>query len=149
MIGNFRLLETLAIGHVIMASCCSTSAVLAIQGFCAITVLTDRISCWSGRRGMRPDQHLLYCKVLLLFDMELETDKSPQEFHYVYVSLFEQLKPREPEAAYKDLRLCGSPVVYEDTTEVIDADCVYPNLHSRNRFANKLCTTDICDSSAI
>ena len=68
---------------------------------------------------MRHDQHLWYCKILLLFDMELETDKSPQEFHYVYVSLFEQLKPREPEAAYKDLRLCGSRVIYEHTAEVI------------------------------
>jgi len=33
-------------------------------------------------------------------------------------SLLEQLKPREPDA-YKDLRLCGSRVVYEHTTEVI------------------------------
>ena len=57
-------------------------------------------------------------RVLLLFDMEAETDNGPKEYHCAYVSLLEQLKPREPDA-YKDLRLCGSRVVYEHTAEVI------------------------------
>ena len=76
-----------------------------------------------------PD-NLWYCKVLLVFDMEAETDKGPKEYHCVRVSLLEQLKPREPDA-YKDLRLCGSRVVYEHTAEVIGIYCVYPNLHAR------------------
>ena len=80
-----------------------------------------------------PD-NLWYCKVLLVFDMEAETDKGPKEYHCVRVSLLEQLKPREPDAyndLQKDLRLCGSRVVYEHTAEVIGNYCVYPNLHAR------------------
>jgi hypothetical protein len=120
--GHFRLFGTLAIGH------------KAHPGF-------QRVQCWPfkdlfyyganrqdfvlvrppGTAGAiftpTPD-NLWYCKVLLLFDMEAETDNGPKEYRCAYVSLLEQLKPREPDA-YKDLRLCGSRVVYEHTTEVI------------------------------
>ena len=38
--GHFRFFGTLAIGHMVLSK------------FCSITALTDRISCWSGRRGL-------------------------------------------------------------------------------------------------
>jgi glycogen debranching enzyme len=42
--------------------------------FCSITALTDRISCWSGRRGLiftpTPD-NLWYCKVLLVSSINM------------------------------------------------------------------------------
>ncbi len=75
---------------------------------------------------------LWYCKVLLLFDMESETDKGTKKYHCAYVSLLEQLKPREPDA-YKYLRLCSSLVVYENNAEVIGLYCIYPSLHARIR----------------
>jgi hypothetical protein len=49
--GHFRLFGTLAIGH--MAHLVLTECGAGHSRFCSITALTERISCWSGRQGLR------------------------------------------------------------------------------------------------
>ena len=63
-----------------------------------------------------PD-NIWYCKTLLLFDMEAETDIGPKTYRCAYVSLLEQLKPRQPDP-YFDLRKSGSRAIYEHDPNV-------------------------------
>ena len=119
--GHFRLFGTLAIGH-------------------AVHPGIQRVQCWpfqdltyygANRQDfiiVRPPEtvadgftptpdNVWYCKTLLLFDMEAETDNGPREYQCAYVSLLEQLKPRQPDC-YKNLRQCGSRIIYEQISEV-------------------------------
>ena len=119
--GHFRLFGTLAIGHT------------EHLGF-------QRVQCWpfpdlkfyganrqdhvivrppgAAAEGFTPSpDNVWYCKTLLLFDMEAETDSGPKQYRCAYISLLEQLKPRQP-AAYTDLRGCGSRAIYEHDSNV-------------------------------
>ena len=119
--GHFRLFGTLAIGHALH------------PGF-------QRVQCWpfpdlkfyganrqdhvivrppgAAAEGFTPTpDNVWYCKTLLLFDMEAETDSCPKEYRCAYVSLLEQLKPRQPDA-YADLREAGSRAIYEHDCNV-------------------------------
>ena len=118
--GHFRLFGTLAIGH-------------------ALHPGVQRVQCWpfpdlqfyganrqdyiivrppGAAQGFVPTpDNIWYCKTLLLFDMEAETDSGPKEYQCAYVSLLEQLKPRLPDK-YADLRGSGSRVIYEHDPNV-------------------------------
>ena len=119
--GHFRLFGTLELGH---------SEYPGLQ----------RVQCWpfkelqyygvnrqdfvfvrppeAAAEGFTPTpDNVWYCKVLLLFDMEAETDSGPKEFQCAYVSLLQQLKPRLPDP-YTELRGFGSRVVYEHEKNV-------------------------------
>ena len=91
--GHFRLFGTLAIGHEVYT------------GY-------QRVQCW-------PFTKLLYygANTLLLFDMQSKTDSGFKEYQCAYVSILNQMKPRMPDQ-YEDLRLSGSRVIYEHTSEV-------------------------------
>jgi hypothetical protein len=114
--GHFRIFGTLAIGHAVH------------RGF-------QRLHCWpfpdlkfyganrqdhcivrppgEAAQGFTPTpDNVWYCKILLLFDMEANSDSGPRQYQCAYVALLEQLKPRQPDA-YRDLREAGSRVVYE------------------------------------
>ena len=101
------------------ASCCSMSALLAIQEFLAITVLSDRISCWSGRRGMREQSSrklqtacgiARFCSYLIWRWKLTMVQRNIIMRTCLHSSNWNRESPTLPEA-YKDLRLCGSPVV--------------------------------------
>ena len=119
--GHFRLFGTLAIGHAVH------------PGF-------QRVQCWpfpdlkfhganrqdhvivrppgAAAEGFTPTpDNIWYCKTLLLFDMEAETDSGPKQYRCAYVSLLEQLKPRQPDA-YFELREAGSRAIYEHDPNV-------------------------------
>lgn len=119
--GHFRLFGTLSIGHEFH------------PGF-------QRVQCWPFKGllyyGANRQDHVLvrppntdnfkltpdsvwYCKVLLLFDVEANTDSGPKQYRCAYVSILEQQKARPDEyGAYDDLRQCGSRVIYEQVKEV-------------------------------
>ena len=99
--GHFRLFGTLAIGHMAHPGAHRVQSwpfkallyyganrenfVLVRPPGTAGTIFTPT----PDSRGIASQ-----CKVLLLFDMESETDKGPKEYHCAYVSLLETLKPR-------------------------------------------------------
>jgi len=120
--GHFRLFGTLAIGHAVhpgaqRVQCWPFEELLYYGDNRQDFVLVRPPGTVADSFAPTPD-NVWYCKVLLLFDIEAETDSGPKEYQCAYVSLLEQQKPREPDA-YKDLRLCGSRVVYEQIDEVI------------------------------
>jgi hypothetical protein len=120
--GHFRLFGTLAIGHAVhpgaqRVQCWPFEELLYYGANRQDFVLVRPPGTVADSFVATPDS-VWYCKVLLLFDVEAETDSGPKEYQCAYVSLLEQQKPREPDA-YKDLRLCGSRVVYEQIDEVI------------------------------
>lgn len=119
--GHFGLFGTLAIGHEVYT------------GY-------QRVQCWPFTKllyyganrqdfvivrppGTVPETFVLtpdsvwYCKTLLLFDMQSKTDSGFKEYQCAYVSVLNQMKPRMPDQ-YEDLRLSGSRVIYEHTSEV-------------------------------
>ena len=121
--GHFRLFGTLAIGHEVYT------------GY-------QRVQCWPFTKllyyganrqdfvivrppGTVPETFVLtpdsvwYCKTLLLFqvDMQSKTDSGFKEYQCAYVSVLNQMKPRMPDQ-YEDLRLSGSRVIYEHSSEV-------------------------------
>ena len=125
--GHFRLFGTLAIGH---------AAHPGVQ----------RVQCWpfkdvlyygANRQDfviVRPpgsvadsftptEDNVWYCKTLLLFDMEAETDGGPVVYQCAYVSLLEKMKPRQPDP-YDALLRCGSRVIYEQNVEVSYMFCL-------------------------
>jgi len=120
--GHFRLFGTLAIGHAVhpgaqRVQCWPFEELLYYGANRQDFVLVRPPGTVADSFAPTPD-NVWYCKVLLFFDVEAETDSGPKEYQCAYVSLLEQQKPREPDA-YKDLRLCGSRVVYEQIDEVI------------------------------
>ena len=119
--GHFRLYGTLSIGHAVH------------PGF-------QHVQCWpfpdlkfyganrqdhiivrppgSAAEGFTPSpDNVWYCKTLLLFDLEAETDIDTKVYQCAYVAILDQLKPRNPDA-YFDLRECGSRVIYERDSNV-------------------------------
>ncbi len=129
--GHFRLFGTLVIGHVVhpgfqRVQCWPFEKLLYYGANRQDFVLVRPPETVADNFTPTPD-NLWYCKVLLFFDVEAETDRDSKEYQCAYVSLLEQQKTREPDA-YKDLWLCGSRVVYDLISEVITPKtCV--NLH--------------------
>lgn len=119
--GHFRLFGTLAIGHSVHPG-------------------VQRVQCWpfpdlkfyganrqdhifvrppgAEAEGFTPTpDNVWYCRVLLFFDMEAESDSGPKEYRCAYISILEQLKARQPDT-YFDLRDAGSRVIYEHDPNV-------------------------------
>ena len=134
--GHFRLFGTLEIGHTVYPG-------------------HQRVQCWpfpdlkyyhanrqdyvivrppeAAAMGFTPTpDNVWYCKTLLLFDMEADTDSGPKTYQCAYVSLLEQLKARQPDP-YAVLKVAGSRVIYEHDPNVRSLDLIYGH-NMRIRF---------------
>jgi hypothetical protein len=123
--GHFRLFRTLEIGHQVYPGhqrvhCSPFETYYGANRQDFVFVRPPE----AAAEGFAPTpDNVLYCKVLLLFDMEAETDGGPVVYQCAYVSLLEKMKPRQPDP-YDALLRCGSRVIYEQNVEVSYMFCL-------------------------
>jgi hypothetical protein len=117
--GHFRLFRTLEIGHQVYhghqrVHCSPFETYYGANRQDFVFVRPAE----AAAEGFAPTpDNVLHCKVLLLFDMEADTDSGPKQYKCAYVSLLQQLKPRQPDP-YAAVRGPGARVIYEHDENV-------------------------------